>query len=411
MQRSLRSTQIITLVGALALTVACGSSSSSDTAGASTATETVKTPTGPPLKLVVPNNVSSQRNIPEVYAGAESAAHAINDEGGVNNRPIVIVRCDSQLTADGTAKCARDAVADPDVIALAGTWVQFGGSIAPIIEQAGMANIGNYPNATADMTSPNSFPFAPGALGTVAGMVTLVTDVIKSPNVSIPYVDVPSSTNILNLLGSVLQTRNGKIVTKVAVPNHAPDLAASVSASTANNPGGIALVLSVDAALQFLQTAKAQAVTIPIVIPGTEMSQEQVAALGGAANGAYVTTGFPPSGGAGNDLFNKQMDKYAAGKPKDDLSRNSWLAVRLFASVAKGLTTITRASVLDALNHLTNVDTLGMTGPVDFTKPSTVSGGKLPRLFNTNVVYNKIENGKFIPVDGKFVNPFVPPTK
>jgi ABC-type branched-subunit amino acid transport system substrate-binding protein len=395
---------LMALFTGLVLPVAACGSSSSSSAGSSV------TFTGQPIKLVVINNTSTTRENAEVYAGADAAASAINDAGGVNGRKLVIVHCDSQITPDGTAKCARDAVADPQVLALAGSYYQYGDQVDPVLEQAKMANIGDFPQAIQDLTSVISFPTSSGALGTVAGMATLVTDVLKSLRISVPYVDVPEGTQVVQLLQGVLQTRPGaSVVTKVPVPNEAPDLSASVQASTQNNPGGIIIVLSADSNLKFLQSAHSQGVTIPIVSPGAEVTPSALAALGDAANGQYVTTCFPPSGGQGNQLFTQQMDKYQSSANKDDLSKNSWLGVRLFQAAAAKATALTRQGILDAMNGLTSFDTGGMTPPLNYTQPFAGFGGTFPRMFNPTVVYNKFTNGQEVPTNpGQFANPFVP---
>jgi ABC-type branched-subunit amino acid transport system substrate-binding protein len=290
-------------------------------------------------------------------------------------------------------------------MALAGTYTEFGDSLDPILDSAGLADIGMFPQVGSDYTSKTAFPITSGAIGSVAGMATLVTDVLKSDRLSVPYINVSSGSQIVQLLQGVLQTRPGsKIVTQVAVPETATDMSASVHASTQGNPGGIILVIPGSQDLQFLQTAKSQGVTIPIA----EISQSDIAKLGAAADGTYVTTSFPPSGGQGNADFASQMEKYAPNAVQDDLAKNAWLSVWLFANTAKNLPTITRATVLAAMSQVSNYSTGGLTPPLTFTKPYTGFGGTLPRMFNQTVVYTKVVNSKFVATGSGFANPFVP---
>jgi branched-chain amino acid transport system substrate-binding protein len=55
-----------------------------------------------------------------------------------------------------------------------------------------------------------------------------------------------------------------------------------------------------------------------------------------------------------------------------------WLAVHVFAQVAAKLPTITRASVLVAMNKLTDFSTDAMTAPLTYTVPRTAFGGGPP---------------------------------
>jgi hypothetical protein len=75
----------------------------------------------------------------------------------------------------------------------------------------------------------------------------------------------------------------------------------------------------------------------------------------------------------------------------------------VFAEVAGGLETIDRAGVLDAMNHLKDFSTDGMTLPLDFTTPGTALGGNAPRLVDSVAVgyaYH-YENDDFLPVGAR----------
>jgi ABC-type branched-subunit amino acid transport system substrate-binding protein len=404
MQRPTRGTLLTTFAGVLTIGLAACGSSTSSSGGATSSL------TGKPVKVMLINNVSSQRENGELYAAADAAASAINDAGGLpGGRPLVVVHCDDQITSDGTAKCARDAVNNPDIIALAGSYYSFSDQVDPALLQAGMANVGEFSQGIEDLTSAISFPTTSGALGSVSGMATLVTDVLNSKKISAPYVDAGQGPQVVQLLEGVLQTRGGQVVTKVPVPDHAPDLSSAVKASTANNPGGIILVLSVDSALPFVQAAQSQGVTIPLVNSGAEIGLPDLVKIGAAANGTYITTSFPTTGGAGNALFDQQMAKYAPSATKDDLAKNAWLGVRLFAAAAAKASALTRKGILDAMNALTSFDSGGLTPPLDYTKPFAGFGGTFPRMFNHTVVYNKVQDGKEIPITGNFADPFTPP--
>jgi hypothetical protein len=93
----------------------------------------------------------------------------------------------------------------------------------------------------------------------------------------------------------------------------------------------------------------------------------------------------------------------------DDNAKNAWLAVNLLAEFAGTLDTIDRDSLLAALQGAADVDTRGLTPPIDFTSAPTALGGALPRLFNATVVYGQWDGDVVGAIDGVFVDPFAAP--
>ena len=65
--------------------------------------------------------------------------------------------------------------------------------------------------------------------------------------------------------------------------------------------------------------------------------------------------------------------------------------------VADGVTTIDHQTFLDAANATTALDTKGMVGVLDFTKPWAGEGGAFPRIFNRNVFFDCVSKGTLTP--------------
>ena len=95
---------------AAVLLVTYGNSASSAT-NASARTGSVQ---GTPVKLLVMYQFAGDpvAQHPEVGAGAQAAAKAINSQGGINGHPIQIITCDIHDTATGEQACAEKAVSD-----------------------------------------------------------------------------------------------------------------------------------------------------------------------------------------------------------------------------------------------------------------------------------------------------------
>jgi len=107
--------------------------------------------------------------------------------------------------------------------------------------------------------------------------------------------------------------------------------------------------------------------------------------------------------------FVKDMDAFDKDLDKSDGAAASWAAMWLFERVAQELPTIDRASVLDAMGKIEDLDMGGLTPPLTTTEPFVAPEGfpiQVPRLFNPTGVLAKIDDGKIVRSSKKFVNLF-----
>ena len=145
------------LVGILALVVAltaaaCGddkkdnAASSSTTAGGSTETTAAAgTPaTGEPIVVGFTNLEGGAISLPEVRLGAETAVNYINKYGGVNNRPLKLIRCDVDGSPEKSVDCGNKFVQGKAVAALEGVDVG-ADAMLPILKSAGIPLFGHVP--------------------------------------------------------------------------------------------------------------------------------------------------------------------------------------------------------------------------------------------------------------------------
>jgi len=121
-------------------------------------------------------------------------------------------------------------------------------------------------------------------------------------------------------------------------------------------------------------------------------------------NGGVVSNSYPNIDGAMCDDYRASLDKYKA----PDLDWNSlaglgtWAALTAFTKVVDGMSgDINNLTFLDAANKTSNLDTGGMIGTLDMTKPYAGFGGGLPRVFNRTVFFDKIKDGKLSALDQK----------
>ena len=97
------------------------------------------------------------------------------------------------------------------------------------------------------------------------------------------------------------------------------------------------------------------------------------------------------------NAFNEDMKAYEPDGKINELALNSWLGVRIFAQLASTLQTVDRASVLEGLRKMTDVETGGLTPPIDFSAPSPLP---YDAVYNPAYTAVHVKDGK-VTWDGK----------
>ncbi|HKE75645.1 MAG TPA: ABC transporter substrate-binding protein, partial [Acidimicrobiales bacterium] len=263
MRRSLRAPALaIALVVLAASGTGCGGSDdgSSD---AGKPTTTVKL-SGPPVKIVsIQGDLTKDLNLPGLRAGVA----AVNAAGGVHGRRIELEVCFDKNDANTAARCARDAVADSSVIATVSNQNNFGTTVNPVLESAGMASVGSEPYTQSDFTSKVIFPTAVGGLS-VAGAAAVAADVVDAKRIVLPVIDVTAGRTLPPLIDAgVLAPRGMKLAATVPVPLTAADVSAQAAAVTDAKPDAILFALTPDIGQRFIQALLQQGSKRPFVFP------------------------------------------------------------------------------------------------------------------------------------------------
>jgi branched-chain amino acid transport system substrate-binding protein len=108
-----------------------------------------------------------------VLAGAQAAVKDVNSHGGIRGRPIEVLNCDDQRDPNLALRCAHQ-LAAAGVVATVGNLTAFGQVEDPILDQAGIAQVGSYPLVPEDSTLPTGFPFDGGNPEQIAGEILQV---------------------------------------------------------------------------------------------------------------------------------------------------------------------------------------------------------------------------------------------
>ena len=410
-----RSFLVGTLAVVLGVASACGSSSkapsSSPAASSGSATTAVGSAakgTGTPIKLMLIYTANSPAaNSPEALAGAKAAAMAINSSGGIDGQQIQIIGCNDQFSANIAAQCAETAVSDHVVASIASQTI-YGTSTDPIFQQAGIAMIGNLVVVPSDLSTPNSFPYAPAGINGYQGILfkfaqmgftKIAFGVLNNPA-------GPANADPAEAATAVAKTPSGqpvKNVGVVSIPITASDFSPEATALHDTGAQAVLLVTSPQGAGAVMVASKQLGYNETF---GTgDYAPSQLKAYGSNLNGLVVDGPFPAipgttKGNAGIGEFQSEMDKAAAAGVSnasgvdnvDTTSLGGWLSVYAVQQIASSITgqSVDAASFLPAVQQAKDLNVKGLI--VDWT-PSKTGPAPYTRISNSNEYFGTIQNG------------------
>jgi hypothetical protein len=393
-----------------------GCSSSGGDAAPTETTEAAAELTGAPITIgiIYLKDDAIGQDSSDAAAALEAAIAAQEARGGIKGSPIEVKTCTNKANdPNGAAACANEMADDPSVVAVVGSSNSSGDAISPILEKAGIPIIGSLPTATADYTSPVSFPVMSGALGG-PGAATLMYDTLDITEISLAFPDLAGAATLPILFNQGLQTRGIQLSGEVKLPLDKQDLSAE-AAQLANEGEGIAVTALPDQFARLVQSGLSSGTWADKKISTftTSINEEVRESLGSMTEGIYVASaGFALAAvdAPGVIRYREEIEQYGEGLDiEDDVVKNAWVAFQVFVAAIENATTIDRAAALSGMNALV-YDGQGMTPDLDFTTPNTsVLGGAVPRAFNTSVMYGQVQDGEFVPLTSEFANPFVAP--
>lgn len=393
-------------VSAALLTASCSSSGSTAAAGA-----TGPKLAGAPIKVMTIGNwtqPSAGTQYPQYPAGAQARAQAVNNAGGIHNRPIQVIVCSDENDPNTALRCARNAVSDK-VAAVVGLQTPNDNVILPVLAKAGIPAIGVYPFNPIAFTSKVSFPDVAGVYAIIGGMPHALA-AAGAKRVSLIYPGGAAGANLfLQQWGPGVKAANLHSTGEVAVPANAHDLSAVVAAATKNGTDGVAGV-SLDAEASLVQAMRQQAPNAKFATTTFNLSDDVIKALGPIADGvlAAETTVPTTADTAGVTRYKSDLAAFKKSLPVSSVGLHEWLAMWTFERVVRPLTTIDASTVLAAMGKINNLDMGGIIPPYSTTKPAT-NDPSLPRMFNPTAVIDVVKNGQWTLLNsgaGAFINVF-----
>ncbi len=391
---------------ALALS-ACSQVGASETAATGRAEDPLAGLDGEPIKVMTIGNWTQPQlgtANPEFPAGAQAAAAAANADGGIDGRPIEVIACSDELNTDTARQCARDAV-EQGVVAIVGLQTTNEVAILPILESAGIPAVGVYPFTNVSLTSPVSFPDVSGFVGQTLGMgLQLAEAGADRVSAVVPGGLGGIATEVGDAVNAGATSGGAEFTGLVQIPAKSADLTPAI-ASASENGASIAGFASDEAS--FINAVRSVAPDAMISTFPFNLTDSVIESAGAAAEGVLAVDGLvPPTADTeGTKAFIEDLTAYDPSLVASTTGLHEWLAMWTFLRVIDGLDTIDPASVMTAMGSVENLDMGGITPPYTTTSASTT----YPRMFNSTVVFQKVEDGEIVLQDAD-ADPFVPIT-
>jgi branched-chain amino acid transport system substrate-binding protein len=403
------------VVAAVASLAACGSSSAktaSPTTVASASTKGAAGAAGSPVRVVaiVDELPSVGLAYPTLREGFAVASKWINSHGGLGGtgHPVDVSFCVTNLNPNGSASCARQVASNPGVVATVGNVLNYSNTVDPLLEAAGVASIAPQPYSAADGSSSISFPINDAYLDTSPAMAAECIDAGHATKMSLLYVNVPAAQASLSQTVQEIEKRHVRVVNKVPVAIGTADLSPYVAKLVSGGTNGVALLTDAATAVKTVQALRSGGSKVAVCGNVDAFTPKTITALGTAGEGLYVSSLFAANSvqQPGVQAFVSAMKQYGNVGDSDDFSKQAWASLQLLNTASKGLTAITRQTVLASMKSLTQWNSGGLLPVINFKTKGTLLDGTVPRFNNPDMFYAVVKDGELTPTQGDtFSNP------
>ncbi|KUM91969.1 hypothetical protein AQI88_34690 [Streptomyces cellostaticus] len=349
-------------------------------------------------------------NKPGMPAMARAYGRWINSHGGVNGRKLEVLTCNDHNDSVGAAKCARRAAAE-DVVAVVGSYSQFGDSYLAPLESAGIPYIGGYGVTNEEFTGPMSYPVNGGQPVLLAGLGRALS--ASCGPVALVRPDSIAGDQLPALLDSGLKAGRHTAAADHLAAEDATEYGGQAEQALRSATRDVARKGCVVPALgdrtdTFMDSFRRTRDEFPAVRTATvlgSVDQTVINATGGASGpyeGAYITGWYPVASDARWDPMKKVINEEAFGDnridPADAGVQTTWIAYTVLkAALDKiGNGEVSADSVRHTLDGGLKVSTGGLTPTLHWPYESKLAGLGLPRLVNADVTLQVVQGGRLV---------------
>lgn len=199
---------------------------------------------GEPIVLGMINQENTAAgSFPELSGTVRAGIAFVNEElGGIDGRPIELVVCNTDFSAEGSTACGQQFV-DAGVPAVLGGIDVFGTGIDTLADN-GIPFVGGIPVSAQAASSPTSFQWSGGTWGATVAFAEHAATELGAERVAIVYGEYGSITQSAEYGRTVLE-RHGVAAQLVPYPILATDISSPLQAAAAGDPDAI-VVLAAD---------------------------------------------------------------------------------------------------------------------------------------------------------------------
>lgn len=361
---------------------------------------------------------TSATNKPGMPAFAQAYARWINAQGGINGRKLKVLTCNEHNDSVAAAKCARLAVKE-NVVAVVGSYSQYGDSYLPELEGSGIPYIGGYGVTTAEFTSPMSYPVNGGQPALLAGLGKELAG--SCGPVALVRPDSIAGDELPAMLDSGLKTgghrpsidqRAADDTTEYSGPSQ--QALTATTGSRAKN--GCVVPALGDRTDTFMDSFRRDREGYPAVKTAATLDsvdQTVINESGGQSGpyeGSYVTGWYPVSSDPRWDAMKKVIQEQAFGDNRIDASdtgvQTTWIAYTVFRSVVASLGSgdVSADTVRKALDDGLKVTTGGLTPTLRWSAESPLAAIGFSRMVNADVTLQVVRQGQLVAANKGFVD-------
>ncbi|WP_078067404.1 ABC transporter substrate-binding protein [Streptomyces jeddahensis] len=357
-------------------------------------------------------------NKPGMPAMALAYARWVNANGGIGGRELKVITCNDHNDTVGAQDCARRAV-EKNVVAVVGSYSQFGRSFLAPLEGAGIPYIGGYGITDEEFTSPLSYPVNGGQPALMAGLGRQLAQACS--RVSLVRPDTIAGDQLPALFDAGLAAGGRGKASDVRAVEDATDYTPEARQALARASADLATKGCVTAALgdrtdtffdSFRRTRdEYPAVRIASVLGSVDQSLiDRTGGRNGVYEGASLTGWYPVSSDRRWDTMRKVINEHAFGDnridPTDAGVQTTWIAYTVLKQAVESLGDgeVTANTVRDALDDGLKVQTGGLTPTLSWRFEDMIAVRDFPRLVNAYVTFQKVSEGRMVSAQKGFVD-------
>ncbi len=349
-------------------------------------------------------------NKPGMPAMARAYAKWINSQGGINGRRLEVLTCNDHNDGVGAAKCARRAATE-NVVAVVGSYSQFGDSYLAPLEGAGIPYIGGYGVTNDEFTGAMSYPVNGGQPALLAGLGKALAE--GCGNVALVRPDSIAGDQLPAMLDAGLEAGGHADAGDQLAADDATEYGGQAEQALRHATKDVTRKGCVVPALgdrtdTFMDSFRRARENFPAVRTATvlgSVDQSVINATGGASGpyeGAYITGWYPVASDPRWDPMKKVINEEAFGDnridPADAGVQTTWIAYTVLKAVLEkiGDGEVSADTVRRTLNDGLRVSTGGLTPTLHWPYESKLAAVGFPRLVNADVTLQVVQDGKLV---------------